>query len=190
MFRFCPKCQAETERNTKGDCKACAIIRVKKWIENNREKHNKKCAAWSKKYPENGRARSAKYRQKNITSILQKDKERRAKDPAKYVLASRNYAKKYPDKVNAKNAERRAKIKGQFGIVSKNIIQKLKELQKGKCPCCNKLLGDNYHLDHIVPLSLGGKHEDSNLQLLIANCNQQKYNKHPIDFMQSRGFLL
>jgi 5-methylcytosine-specific restriction endonuclease McrA len=121
---------------------------------------------------------------------LQKDKEKRAKDPAKYVQAARNYAKKYPDKVNSRNAARRAKRINQAGLVSKNIIQKLKILQRGKCPCCKRSLGDNYHLDHIVPLSLGGKHEDSNLQLLMANCNQQKSSKHPIDFMQQRGFLL
>jgi len=190
MTRFCPKCQTETERNKKGDCKPCAIVRVKKWIENNREKHNKKCAEWAKNHPEKGRARSAIYWQKNRAFILQKDKEKREKDPAKYVQMARNYAKKYPDKVNARNAARRAKRKNQAGIVSTNIIEKLKELQQNKCPCCKKPLGDNYHLDHIVPLALGGKHDDSNLQLLIANCNQQKYNKHPIDFMQERGFLL
>ena len=190
MTKFCPKCQVETERNTKGDCKPCAIVRVKKWVENNREKHNKKCAEWAKNHREKGNARSAKYRQKNKESILQKEQERKLKDKAKYLQRARDYAKKYPDKVNARSSERRAKRKNQAGIVSKNIIEKLKKLQKGKCPCCKRPLGDNYHLDHIVPLSLGGKHEDSNLQLLIANCNQQKYNKHPIDFMQSRGFLL
>ena len=64
MTKFCPKCQVETERNTKGDCKPCAIVRVKKWVENNREKHNKKCAEWAKNHREKGNARSAKYRQK------------------------------------------------------------------------------------------------------------------------------
>ena len=190
MTKFCPKCQAETERNKKGDCKPCAIVRVKKWIENNREKHNQYCAKWQKNNPESLRKRVKKYTEKNANAIKQREKEKRLKDPAKYVQMARNYAKKYPDKVNAKNAERRARRRNQSGVVSTNIIEKLKELQQNKCPCCKKPLGDNYHLDHIVPLALGGKHDDSNLQLLIANCNQQKYNKHPIDFMQSRGFLL
>jgi 5-methylcytosine-specific restriction endonuclease McrA len=51
-------------------------------------------------------------------------------------------------------------------------------------------LGDNYHLDHITPITLGGSNTDDNMQLLRQRCNNQKYNKHPIDFMQSRGFLL
>jgi hypothetical protein len=190
MTRFCPKCQIETERNTKGDCKPCALVRVKKWVQNNREKHNQKCAKWSKNNPETGKERTKRYRENNAEQIKAREKLKRQQNPQKYVQLARNYAKKYPDKVNAKNAQRRAQRKAQAGIVSKNIIEKLKELQQGKCPCCKKPLGDNYHLDHIVPLALGGKHDDSNLQLLIAHCNQQKYNKHPIDFMQSRGFLL
>lgn len=190
MTRFCPKCQAETERNKKGDCKPCAIIRTKKWIAENRQKHNAKTAKWQKNHPESLKARAKRYREKNAEEIKQREKAKRLLDPAKFSQRSRDYAKKYPDRVNARNAERRAKRKNQAGIVSKNIVEKLKKLQQNKCPCCHKLLGDNYHIDHIVPLALGGMHQDSNLQLLRANCNQQKYNKHPIDFMQSKGFLL
>ena len=38
--------------------------------------------------------------------------------------------------------------------------------------------------------ALGGLNADSNMQLLRAECNLQKSAKHPVDFMQSRGFLL
>ena len=41
-----------------------------------------------------------------------------------------------------------------------------------------------------MPLARGGKHEASNLQLLCPPCNMSKNAKHPIDFMQQRGFLL
>ena len=41
-----------------------------------------------------------------------------------------------------------------------------------------------------MPLALGGKHEDENLQLLCATCNLSKGAKHPIAFMQSKGRLL
>jgi 5-methylcytosine-specific restriction endonuclease McrA len=45
-------------------------------------------------------------------------------------------------------------------------------------------------MDHIVPLISGGTNTDDNIQLMRSRCNQQKSAKHPIDFMQSRGFLL
>ena len=190
MTRFCPKCQAETERNTKGDCKPCAILRVNKWISENRQKHNYYVAKWQKNNPESLKARVKRYREKNSEIIKHREKAKRLQDPEKFSKRSREYAKKHPDKVNARNAERRARRKNQAGIVSKNIIEKLKKLQNNKCPCCSMPLGDKFHLDHIVPLILGGKHEDANLQLLRSTCNQQKYSKHPVDFMQSRGFLL
>lgn len=70
------------------------------------------------------------------------------------------------------------------------ITSKLLVLQKGKCPCCGLPLGDDFHIDHIMPIALGGKNIESNMQLLRSACNQQKHAKHPIRFMQERGFLL
>lgn len=83
----------------------------------------------------------------------------------------------------------RAIAKGE-GRLSEDLAERLYLLQKGKCPCCSQPLGDDYHLDHIIPLALGGTNTDENMQLLRAVCNMQKHAKHPVDFMQSRGFLL
>ena len=41
-----------------------------------------------------------------------------------------------------------------------------------------------------MPIALGGKNVDDNVQLLCAACNLSKQAKHPVDFMQQRGFLL
>ena len=50
--------------------------------------------------------------------------------------------------------------------------------------------GVPHHVDHIVPLAKGGQHVASNIQILCPTCNVRKSAKDPIDFMQSRGFLL
>lgn len=85
---------------------------------------------------------------------------------------------------------RRARIAGVGGFLSGGIVIRLFKLQRGKCACCGLPLGKGFHLDHIMPLALGGSNTDDNMQLLRANCNLQKSAKHPIDFMQSKGFLL
>lgn len=74
--------------------------------------------------------------------------------------------------------------------LSVGIVEKLFKAQGGKCVCCQSPLGDKYHLDHIMPLALGGLNVDLNMQLLTAKCNLEKHAKHPVDFMQERGFLL
>lgn len=85
---------------------------------------------------------------------------------------------------------RRAKKLASGGKLSKGLAEKLFKLQKGKCACCKQPLGDDFHLDHVMPLALGGTNTDDNMQLLRKECNLKKNKKHPIDFMQSRGFLL
>ena len=84
---------------------------------------------------------------------------------------------------------RRAVLKSR-GKLSPGLTEKLLKLQSGTCACCKKPLGKNYHMDHIVPLALGGTNTDDNIQLLHQKCNHQKSSKHPIDFMQQLGYLI
>lgn len=78
-------------------------------------------------------------------------------------------------------AERQKKYvrRGVAGKLSKGIELVLLSQQMGLCPCCNRELGDNYHLDHIMPIKLGGTNTDDNVQLLRAECNLRKGAKHP-----------
>ena len=70
------------------------------------------------------------------------------------------------------------------------IVQALLTLQRGKCAACGHLLAGDYHIDHIVPIALGGSNRDDNVQLLHSGCNLRKAARHPVEFMQSLGMLL
>lgn len=48
--------------------------------------------------------------------------------------------------------------------------------QDGKCAICGEPLGDDQSLDHIVPVSKGGKNVWSNFQLTHARCNKSRGN--------------
>jgi hypothetical protein len=100
------------------------------------------------------------------------------------------WRKQHPESKKLSEHKRRARIANSGGKLSKGLIEKLMKLQRGKCACCGFPLGDNYHIDHIMPLALGGSNTDDNIQLLRGSCNSSKRDKHPIDFMQQRGFLL
>ncbi|MFZ2540752.1 MAG: HNH endonuclease signature motif containing protein, partial [Gallionella sp.] len=99
------------------------------------------------------------------------------------------WAKENPEKCRINRENYRSRKSG--GTLSRDISQKLFLLQKGICACgCKQQLGSDYHLDHRMPLAIGGSNTDDNMQLLTSTCNLQKGKKHPVDFMQSRGFLL
>lgn len=68
--------------------------------------------------------------------------------------------------------------------------QRLFLKQQGKCAFCRRSIQNGCHLDHIIPLARGGKHEALNLQLLCKPCNLRKHAMDPIVFAQMHGRLL
>jgi len=136
------------------------------------------------------RGKSAQWRKSNPGRQKELTTAWRAVNAA-YV---REYAQKWfashPEAQRIYAQNRRTREMQGEGRISKDIVERLFVLQRGLCACCKKKLGSNFHLDHIVPLARGGEHSDSNVQLLTQRCNNQKHARDPIEFMQSRGFLL
>jgi len=118
-------------------------------------------------------------------------KKSKAKHAEKRRQEVRDWFAANPDKRAAYEQNRRARKRKNGGTVSPGIKKKLFELQLHCCACCRKKFSISaLHIDHIHPLAKGGEHADLNLQLLCQPCNQSKYAKHPVDFMQEMGFLL
>lgn len=155
-----------------------------------REERKSFAAAYAKAHPDKIKERFAAYYVANKCQLNERTKAWRASNPEKVKDAAAAWRSANPDARRIIEQNRRARKRANGGVLSKDIATKLFKLQKGKCPCCSKPLGDNYHLDHIVPVVLGGANEDWNMQLLTQRCNNQKHAKPPIDFMQSKGFLL
>ncbi len=202
----CIKCGA-SERSKKGDCKACARItsiayraankdKIKAyWIsyrdrDENKEKMANAKRLWKKKNKERLKIHYSNYR-KNNQDVVRAGYARYLSLNASHVRNRvSKWRKENKDLMVLYRQNRRARTMGSGGMLSKGLKDRLFKLQKGKCACCRKPIGANYHMDHIMPLYLGGTNTDDNIQLLRATCNMQKHTKHPVDFMQSRGFLL
>ena len=53
-----------------------------------------------------------------------------------------------------------------------------------KCHWCNRELRPSaVHIDHVLPITLGGKHRLNNLVVSCPRCNLSKHNKHPKQFL-------
>lgn len=156
-------------------CKACSAIDRASYYADNQETRRATSLAWRAANLERSTATTAAWREANQA---QNEATRAA-----YIAAN-------PEAFRLYRHNRRAKIIAIGGKLSSGLSAKLFQLQKGKCPCCGEHLGEGYHLDHKMPLALGGENADANMQLLRKTCNLQKHAKHPVDFMQERGFLL
>lgn len=180
-----------TDRNAHGNCKPC---------------NRRRQSAAKQKDPEAYKARAHAVYLRRKERQAERRRELVAMDPGRYSAAARAWRTANPDKAReatarwrAANPEKASESKRRanharrarsVGVLSPGIVARLYELQRGKCACCRLPLGNNYHLDHVVPLALGGSNTDDNVQLLRPQCNQKKSKRHPVEYMQSKGFLL
>lgn len=201
--KICTKCGGEPKPLTefhkdasqrdglRFQCKACVNAASAKWKAVNTDKLK---AYNAKRYaadPEGEKARNAKWYAANPEKKKARDSKYYAANAKKIKANVIKWCSANPDanRINVQN--RRARKLENGGTLSKGLSAKLFKRQRGKCACgCSQPLGNNFHRDHIMPLALGGTNTDDNMQLLRQRCNNQKHAKHPIDFMQSRGFLL
>lgn len=87
-------------------------------------------------------------------------------------------------------SKRRASMRGAKIVEDIPTVNELLDLQGGKCANCSLIPPGAVHVDHIMPLALGGAHERANLQALCRTCNQRKHAKHPIQFAREEGRLI
>lgn len=213
----CRKCGA-VDRSPSGNCRPCSREAVKRWREANPEANRearKRCYAANR---DTERERSRRYREANPKAVRECNKrwheanrEARSEYDKRYREANREARSEYnkrwretnpeanrergkrwvaenPEAKRVHNHNRRARIRSS-GKLSPDIASRLLTAQKGKCACCKTKM-ESYHIDHIMPLALGGLNVDNNVQLLCPPCNLSKGAKHPVDFAQERGLLL
>lgn len=200
--KSCKKCGG-TAFYADRSCKSCKKEYGKKWADMHREKIKEFNAKWRKENPDKLKKCVHNWREKNkekyyssMAEYRNTHKKQRADTMLKWRLLNldkiRDYFKKWTIKnpnANRIKCSNRRKMIGK-GTLSKDIVEKLIFLQKGKCACCGEAINNNYHLDHKMPIALGGANEDWNMQLLTSKCNLKKGKKHPIEYMQSKGYLL
>lgn len=167
-------------------CCECALLGSKKWQKENPEKAkriNKKSIAANKEKI------SQRYNTWYYENLDYHKKWREQNREAVNFSASK-YRKNNPEKVLALNASRRALRSGSVGTHTSDDVFKMLKLQKHKCANCLTDISNAYHVDHIMPLALGGSNWPENLQCLCPTCNLKKNAKHPIDWAQENGRLI
>lgn len=68
------------------------------------------------------------------------------------------------------------------------LVKSFLAKQGGCCAICGTA-DAQWHLDHVMPLCLGGPDSVENMQVLCAPCNLRKGRKDPFEFAKSMGRL-
>jgi 5-methylcytosine-specific restriction endonuclease McrA len=156
-------------------CKVCVSAQRKAYYRENRER----ISAYNREhYEKNAEARREarkKHYEENREAVLERQREyhRRhwpaifAANAEYYREKSRRYHAEHPERTREYGARRRAAMAG--GSVPKSVVR---GLLKDPCAYCGST--EDIEIDHIIPLSRGGKHEPDNLAPACRSCNRSK----------------
>jgi len=146
--------------------------------------------------PEREKARWANYRARNHEKVLNSTREWRSRNPDKIKDYTKRYYKDHEHAMRAKsrkyyqehyeeiiakaknrNAARRLMEKNQGDGYTAADVRLQYRSQHGKCWHCGTHVGKRFHVDHLIPLKKGGKHDASNIVISCAFCNLSKKDK-------------
>ena len=145
-------------------CKVCynAYSRSPRFAAANKER----CDKWVKENPKRSREIKQKYADENKETIY---------------AWKRKYYKENPDKARKFRSKRRALVKG----AETNHIsdEEISTLYSSPCFYCGDT--DNITMEHLVPLSRGGRHSIGNLAPMCESCNKSKQDKLLVEWKKS-----
>jgi len=161
------------------ECRDCRNKRFGPYYEENREELIARATAQT-----NARRQTPEGREKE--RVWARDgARRRSADPkkrARKTRVQRAYNKKNPEVFMASRAKRRARLLEAEGAYTATDVRKQYAKQRGRCFWCKEEVGDDYHVDHYVPLSRGGSNWPSNIRIACSSCNLSKHDKLPEEF--------
>lgn len=184
---------------TEKKCTQCSEIKLLENFYKNKlakDGHMPYCKTCHKKYYETNKNKILEYRKEyyetNKDNISEYQHEWRKANKESISEYQREYRKVKKDELAEQKRQYYQNNKGYFAASSKKrkAIKKTSattdpwELQQIAIFYADR--PDSWHVDHIIPLKLGGKHELANLQHLESWMNLSKKDKHPDDWNDPR----
>jgi 5-methylcytosine-specific restriction endonuclease McrA len=159
------------------------------WHRANKEYSNERNRKWRSANPERKAEMARLWRDANKETLAERGRAYRAANRERLNEQSRLYYKANPQMRRAGWQRRRAREMQAEGSFNGHDIQRQYKAQRGKCYYCSAKVGENYHVDHVVPLTRGGSNDPSNLVIACPSCNQSKNNKLPHEWPQGGRLL-
>jgi len=176
------------------------------YYDKNREQLRAKARAYGRDhrderavYRQAHKEHDAAYREANRESKREKDRAYYKAHREQILAYQRSYRKDHPKKVAARHKAWRESENGRKGAladalnrraavderITSEVVDEVTAEYGGLCPYCNQPIV-NGHIDHIVPISMGGTSDRENLVYSCAPCNLSKGDKSLLEFMIHR----
>lgn len=94
-------------------------------------------------------------------------------------IAAKNYRQTHPDAPRRWNELRRDRLQAAPGHHTRADELAQRQRQRNRCYYCGARLGQDWTIDHVIPISRGGSDDPSNLVAACPACNLRKYAKMP-----------
>jgi 5-methylcytosine-specific restriction endonuclease McrA len=172
--RTCKQC-GESIDHLNAKAKFCSKNCTSAWLyAQDPESHRARSKAWQSS-PE-GRAYRRAYLQANAGKRQAWARQDRQKNPERYAAYWKQWAGENAEAVAEIGRMRRARQKGNpdsIGVPAWEWRKILNRFQ-GRCAYCG-VVPDVLHMDHVVPISKGGRHAPANVVPACQKCNLTKH---------------
>jgi len=137
------------------------------------EHHRNKNKEWRDKNKEYVNSKHKQNYEKNKERITERHKEYYKKNKDKMLAYGKMWAEENKEKVRAaarKSNTRRNRVQNDYHQIMTSVESAELSIIYEEAA----LLGPNWHVDHIVPLSRGGEHRPYNVQIVRSSYNVRK----------------
>lgn len=150
-----------------------------------RKTHCKERAAYSAEYQQDHREQKAvidvRYRQRHRDKWLASKALYRQKHDKEIIAQNAKYRQEHPEKVRQQWQKRRALKYGNTPIgelLTEAQWRDILDQYRHRCAYCGKK-SEQLTIDHVIPLSKGGKHSANNVVPACQHCNCSKKDRTP-----------
>ena len=148
---------------------------IKDYYEANREK----ILAYQRQYQQENSERLEEYRKAYFKRWYSVEENRQ-----RMLERSKRWREEHPEKNAAKQRNRLARIKAAEGSHTAEEVLAIGEGQGWLCFYCLTPTEEDYHVDHMTPISRGGSNSMENLAIACPSCNISKSTKTAEEFLE------
>lgn len=176
-------------------CKACNLSYLRahkekrteiarRYRQTHRDKYNAHVRQYRLNHPEAVRKANRNWYATHRAKAIEAGKLFAKTHPGFMREQNKKYRQRHPEKTKQIRNNQSARRRGAEGKCTSPDMRAQYAKQNGLCYWCSVPLPDNWHADHVIPISRGGTNWPENMVCACPSCNYSKSDRLPYDEWQ------